>query len=61
MENQVDAMADLRRILAERKDNFAQAHASLDTNDRSVEDCVTELMRIIPTGMKNTMNDVQEA
>lgn len=61
MENQVDAMADLRRILAERKDNFAQAHASLDTNDRSVEDCVSELMRIIPTGMKNTMNDVQEA
>jgi len=61
MENQVDAMADLQRILAERNDNFAQAHASLDTNDRSVEDCVTELMRIIPAGMKNTMNDVQEA
>ena len=61
MENQVDAMADLRRILVERNDNFAQAHASLDTNDRSVEDCVTELMRIIPAGMKNTMNDVQEA
>ena len=60
MENQVDAMADLRRILAERNDNFAQAHTSLDTNDRSVEDCVAELMRIIPAGMKNTMNEVQQ-
>ncbi|MDH3804777.1 MAG: helix-turn-helix transcriptional regulator [Gammaproteobacteria bacterium] len=61
MEHQADAMADLRRILAERNERYSQAHASLDTNDKCVADCVAELIRIIPRGMKHTMNDAQEA
>jgi XRE family aerobic/anaerobic benzoate catabolism transcriptional regulator len=61
MEHQADAMADLRRILAERNESYSQAHASLDTNDKSVGECVTELMRIVPRGMQNTMNEVLES
>jgi len=61
MEHQADAMADLRRILAERNESYSKAHASLDTNDRSIGECVTELMRIIPRGMKNTMNEALES
>ena len=60
MQNQDDAMADLRRILAERNELWATAHVSIDTNDKSIEDCVAELMRVIPAGMQNNMNDVQE-
>ncbi len=61
MQNQEDAMADLRRILAERNELWAKAHVSMDTNNKSIEDCVAELMRAIPAGMQNNMNNVQEA
>lgn len=61
MENQADAMADLRRILAERNEKYSQAHASIDTNDKSIDDCVAELMQIIPRGMANPMYGAVEA
>lgn len=51
MENQADAMSDLRRILAERHEFYSKAHAAIDTNGRSTEDCVAELIRITPKGM----------
>jgi XRE family aerobic/anaerobic benzoate catabolism transcriptional regulator len=48
MENQEDAMADLRRILSERDEFYSKAHASIDTNGKSIDDCVTELIQITP-------------
>ena len=61
IENQEDAMSDLRRILSDRNEMYATAHASIDTNDRSIDDCVTELIRLMPKGLQDNMNDVQEA
>jgi XRE family transcriptional regulator, aerobic/anaerobic benzoate catabolism transcriptional regulator len=60
MENQSDALSDLRRILSERHEYYSRAHVSIDTNGKSVADCVTELLKITPQGMKTNMNDVQE-
>jgi len=60
MEHQSDAMSDLRRILAERDELYSRAHASSDTNSRSIEDCVSELIRIAPKGLKNEMSDVPD-
>jgi XRE family aerobic/anaerobic benzoate catabolism transcriptional regulator len=61
MEHQSDAMSDLRRILAERDDLYSKAHASIDTNGRSIEDCVAELIRIVPKGLKNDMSAALDA
>ncbi len=61
MENQDDAMSDLRRILSERNEYYARAHASIDTNGKTVEECVAELMRLAPAGMQINMSDAQEA
>jgi len=61
MENQEDAMADLRRILSERDEFYSRAHASIDTNGKNIDDCVAELIRITPQGMKNNMNDALDA
>jgi XRE family aerobic/anaerobic benzoate catabolism transcriptional regulator len=57
MEHQEDAMSDLRQILSEREELYSRAHAAIDTNDKTIEDCVTELIRITPQGLNNTMND----
>ena len=61
MENQEDAMADLRRILAERNELWATAHVSIDTNDKGIEDCVAELMQLMPKGLRDNMNAMQKA
>ncbi len=61
MEHQSDAMADLRQILAERDELYSKAHASIDTNGRSIEDCVAELIRVIPKGLKNDMSDALDS
>ena len=61
MEHHSDAMSDLRRILSARNELYAKAHASIDTNDRSIEDCVAELIRVSPQGIKTNMNEAQEA
>jgi XRE family aerobic/anaerobic benzoate catabolism transcriptional regulator len=57
MENQADAMPDLRRILAERNQYYSRAHASVDTNGKSIEDCVAELVRITPKGIGKNMSE----
>ncbi len=44
MGNQSDAMSDLRRMLSQRDEFYSKVHASIDTNDRSVDDCVAELV-----------------
>jgi XRE family aerobic/anaerobic benzoate catabolism transcriptional regulator len=61
MENQEDAMADLRRILSERNELWGTAHVSLDTNGKTIEECVAELMRLIPKGLRDNISDAQEA
>ena len=61
MENQADAMSDLRRILLERDDFYARAHASIDTNGKSIDACVNETMQILPDRMKNAGSDAAEA
>jgi XRE family aerobic/anaerobic benzoate catabolism transcriptional regulator len=60
MENQEDAMADLRRILSERNDLWGTAHVSIDTNGKSIEECVTELVQLVPEGLKENMQSAQE-
>ena len=60
MENQSDVMSDLRRILSQCDEFYSKAHASIDTNDRSVDDCVAELVQIAPSEMKNTMTAARE-
>jgi len=57
MENQEDAMSDLRRILSERNEYYARAHASMDTNDKNIEECLAELSRLMPMSMQNNSND----
>lgn len=61
MENQADAMSDLRRILSERDEFYSKAHASIDTNGKTIEDCVDELIQIIPKRMKNVISDAVDA
>lgn len=61
MENQEDAMADLRRILAERNELWGTAHVSLDTNGKSIDECVAELLKLLPQGLKENMRAMQEA
>lgn len=61
MENQDDAMSDLRRILADRDELYTRAHASIDTNDKSIDDCVAELISLTPKGLQNNMKETQEA
>ncbi len=61
MKDQEDAMSDLRRILSDRNEMYANAHASIDTNDKSIDDCVAELIRLVPKRLQDNMSDVQEA
>ncbi len=61
MENLSDAMSDLRRILSERDELYSKAHASIDTNDKSVEECVAELIQLTPKGINNNMAELAEA
>lgn len=61
MQNQEDAMSDLRRILAERNDLYASAHVSIDTNGKSIEDCVHELMQLIPDSLRDDSGEMRQA
>ena len=61
MQDQDDAMADLRRILAEREQFYSKAHVSIDTSSKTIEECVNELLGIVPEGVRNNMSDVLEA
>ncbi len=61
MENQEDAMADLRRILSERNGLWGMAHVSMDTNGKSIDECVAELAQRLPEGLTENMQSMQEA
>ena len=61
MENQEDAMSDLRRILSERNELWGMAHVSIDTNGKSVDECVAELVHLLPEGLKENMPVEKEA
>ena len=43
-----DAMSDLRRIIQQRETLYKQAHAHLDTYARTSEDCISELSNLFP-------------
>lgn len=61
MENQEDAMADLRRILSDRNELWGTAHVSIDTNDKSIEDCVAELIGLLPNGLRDNIKRLRDA
>jgi len=61
MENLSDAMSDLRRILSERDELYSKAHVSIDTNDKSIEECVAELIQLTPKGINENMTELAEA
>lgn len=61
MQDQDDAMSDLRRILAEREEYYSKAHVSIDTSGKSIEECVDELLRITPEGIRTNMSEAREA
>ncbi|MEX1065506.1 MAG: helix-turn-helix transcriptional regulator [Aquisalimonadaceae bacterium] len=46
MEGNEEAMADLRRILAEREPYYRTANAILNTSGRAVDDCLNELTEL---------------
>ncbi|MDN5938980.1 MAG: hypothetical protein L0H83_10000, partial [Salinisphaera sp.] len=46
MEGNREAMADLRRILAEREHDYQKAHHVVQTSARSIDECVIELRAI---------------
>lgn len=48
MQNQANALADLREILAERESSYRRAHASLDTSEMTVDECVHALVQAVP-------------
>jgi XRE family aerobic/anaerobic benzoate catabolism transcriptional regulator len=58
MENLSDAMSDLRRILSERDELYSKAHASIDTSDKNIEECVAELIQLTPKGINNNMTEL---
>jgi len=61
MENQEDAMSNLRQILSERNEYYSRAHASIDTNGKSIEECVSELAALAPARMQIDMKHTQDA
>jgi XRE family aerobic/anaerobic benzoate catabolism transcriptional regulator len=46
-----DAMSDLRRILAQRAPRYRQAHAELETSDRTVDECADLLVSMIAAAL----------
>lgn len=48
MQNRDDALADLRKILAERESCYARAHVSLDTSSLAVDECLRALVQAVP-------------
>jgi len=60
MENLSDAMSDLRRILSERDELYSKAHASIDTSDKNIDECVAELIQLTPKGINSNMTELAE-
>lgn len=61
MQDQEDAMADLRRIIADRIELWGTAHVTIDTNSKSIGECVDELTQLLPKGLRDKMSSAQEA
>ena len=55
MQDSDDAMSSLRRILAEREEHYAKAHAAIDTSGKTVDECVDELLRLLPVGAQRML------
>jgi XRE family aerobic/anaerobic benzoate catabolism transcriptional regulator len=51
MAGHVDAMSDLRRILAQRTSGYRQAHAELRTSDRTIDECADRLVSMISAAL----------
>lgn len=60
MQDRHDALSELRRILADRNDLYGTAHASIDTNGKSVDDCVDELLQLIPKALLADLPDARQ-
>src|SRR4029079_5215779 len=52
MADNPEAMADLRRILAERVQLYSKADAHLDTTGKTVGQSLDDLTRIVPKALK---------
>lgn len=50
MQQNEDAMSDLRRILQERQPYYSKAHAALDTSNKDKQESFLELLSLIPKG-----------
>lgn len=61
MQDHDDALSELRRILDDRRELYERAHASIDTNGKSVDVCVEELIRMIPRSLPGTVPDARQA
>jgi XRE family aerobic/anaerobic benzoate catabolism transcriptional regulator len=46
--NNDDAMSDMRQIIQQRETLYKQAHAHLNTSNRTVDECVRELSNLFP-------------
>ncbi len=45
---EAEALADMRRILAQREGRYRMADARLDTSGKSVKETLDELVRLVP-------------
>lgn len=61
MQNQEDALTDLRHIVAERNPFYARAHASVDTDGKRVEECLAELLHCVPASILAHANTSKES
>lgn len=52
MLNHPDAMSNLRRLLTEREPFYAKAHVAIDTSNRTIDDCLKELLLSVPDELK---------
>lgn len=48
IENNDDAMSDLRRLMQQRTSFYQQAHAHIDTSARTVDESMAELYQVFP-------------
>ncbi len=48
MLNHPDAMSNLRRLMTDREPFYAKAHAAIDTANRTVDDCLDDLLGFVP-------------
>jgi XRE family aerobic/anaerobic benzoate catabolism transcriptional regulator len=46
--NNDDAMSDMRQIIQQRETLYKQAHAHLNTSNRTVDECMRELSNLFP-------------